>query len=98
MKRVLSIILMLCIVFSMAACSGIKPELPTEPSTEPTEPTEPTVAPTEPVPPKPADIRQEAPFSKENVPEFLDMYYKRYPSLANNTYVVKESCYNDTPP
>jgi len=97
MKRVLSIILMLCIVFSMAACSGIKPELPTEPSTEPTEPTEPTVAPTEPVPPKPADIRQEAPFSRENVPEFMALFYKNHPSADKRSY--KEiDCYNATPP
>ena len=81
----------------MVACHSKTPD-PTIPPTIPTiEPTDPTTAPTEPTEPTPIVFRQEAPFSKEGVPEFMDLLYKKRPTLANSVNAQERDCYNDTP-
>ena len=98
MKRICSMILILCIAFSMAACGSKAPD-PTIPPTVPTvEPTEPTAVPTDPTEPTPVVFRQEGPFSKEGVPGFMDLFNKTYQRLANTGDFQERDCYNDTPP
>ena len=98
MKRICSITLILCIAFSMVACHSKTPN-PTIPPTIPTSnPTDPTVEPTEPTKPAFTVIRQEGPFSKEGVPEFMDLFNKTYQRLANTGDFQERDCYNDTPP
>ena len=95
MKKFIALLLSFALILTLAACGGIKPELPTQPATEPTEPTQPTTEPTEPIPQTPANIRQGYPVSKENVPEFVELYNK---NVANYNKISEMDCNNITPP
>ena len=98
MKRIYSMVLILCIAFSMVACHSKTPN-PTIPPTIPTaDPTDPTVEPTEPTKPAFTVIRQEGPFSRENVSEFITLLHTDFPILVGSAQCQEWNCYNDTPP
>ena len=97
MKKGVSIILILCMVLTMAAC-GILPKDPADNPGTTAAPTDPTTAPTDPVPPLPETIRFEVPSSKENVAEFMALFNERFPKLARDQYIHELNFYNETPP
>ena len=98
MKRICSMILVLCIAFSMAACNSTTPNPTIVPTIPTADPTEPTAVPTDPTEPTFTVIRKERSFSKENVPEFMDLLYKKYPYLVDTDGFQESDFYNETPP
>jgi hypothetical protein len=111
MKKKVSLILALCLVVGLVACAKPAEQNPTDPTATPSStPTTSTattasVAPTTPPTTASTEIptvaavtfRQEGPFSKEGVSEFLDLLCAKHPKMESAISGSAIYCYNDTP-
>ncbi len=76
MKKLLLLLLCVCMILSMAACKNAEPSTPTEATTVPTQPVEPTVEPTAPTtPPEVQDPAQELLTHAVALPKIRDSIY-----------------------